>query len=174
MIKKLIPLLIIVLLISPNVAFARRVSVDDKYQASRDEFNNQLQKLSLGKQEKVKQADGLLNDVNQKVSSRFDEDVAKLSAILEEIKERENVTKTTVAYGQGNSKLDNAAYWLNYAAEAVAYQKIQDYTPQIKGDASASNAVLISINRLSSDLGGLKGKVLKAKNELLIVLKNVK
>lgn len=172
--KKIFLVLILFLIVSPQAVFARRVSVDDKYQASRDEFNNQLQKLSIEKREKVKQADSMLNEVNQKVSSRFDEDVAKLSAILEEVKERGNVTKTTVAYGQGDSKLDSAAYWVNYAAEAVAYQKIQDYTPQISGDSGASNAVLNRINKLSGDLGVLRGKVLKAKNELALVLKYVK
>lgn len=88
-----------------------------------------------------------------------------MAAILEEEKSRQHITSTTVAYGQGSTPLEEAEYYLNYAEEAVAYQKIQDYTPQIQS-GNLSSGVQSSLNRLTSDLGVLQNKVLKAKLEI--------
>lgn len=149
----------------PVTTYAR-VTPNDIYQESRQQFESQLAKISDPvKREKVKQADQTLYDINQKVSNRFDSDVAKLAAILEELKSRKNVTKTVVAFGQGDTPLDNAAYWVNYAAEAVAFQKIQSYTPQINGN-DISGPINSSKNGLKGNLGVLAGKILKAKGEV--------
>lgn len=157
----------------PSITLARRTSIDDQYQAKRSAYQEQLKKLSPENQEKVKKADKLLVETNQKVLSRFDEDMAKMTAALEEYKRRQNLEGegTKVAYGQGESQLDQAAYWLNYAAEAVAYQKIADYTPQISGDSSVNGAINAQIADLKADLIGLKGKILKAKGELLKIVR---
>ncbi|OGE44355.1 hypothetical protein A3B45_03695 [Candidatus Daviesbacteria bacterium RIFCSPLOWO2_01_FULL_39_12] len=158
-------LILIFLLVLPSVVSAR-VTPNDYYQQSRANFESQLSKISdVGKRDKVKQADQLLYDINQKVCSRFDEDLNKLSVILEELKRRNGVTETVVAFGQGDTQLDTAAYWLNYAAEAVAYQKIQDYTPSLNL-SSLSGSFTIQINSLKGDLGVLKNKILRAKSEV--------
>ena len=162
---KIALLILIILIILPPVIFAR-VTPNDYYQKSRANFESQLSKISdLGKREKVKQADQMLYDINQKVCLRFDEDLNKLSAILEELKERFNVTETVVAFGQGDTQLDSAAYWLNYAAEAVAYQKIQDYTPSLNL-SNLSGSFTIQTNSLKGDLGVLRNKILRAKAEV--------
>lgn len=148
------------------VTIYARVTPNDIYQEGRQQFENQLSKFSdPAKRDKVKQVDQALYDINQKVSSRFDGDVAKLSAILEELKSRKNVTKTVVAFGQGDTPLDNAAYWVNYAAEAVAYQKIQSYAPQINGN-DITGPINSSKSELRGSLGVLAGKILKAKGEV--------
>jgi len=147
-------LILIFLLVLPSVVSAR-VTPNDYYQQSRANFESQLSKISdVGKRDKVKQ-----------VCSRFDEDLNKLSVILEELKRRNGVTETVVAFGQGDTQLDTAAYWLNYAAEAVAYQKIQDYTPSLNL-SSLSGSFTIQINSLKGDLGVLKNKILRAKSEV--------
>lgn len=92
-----------------------------------------------------------LDQINQKVCSRFDEDALKLAAIMEELKARKKITETRVAYGQVDTPIEQADYWVNFAAEAIAYQKIQKYS---------------SKERLRSDLGVLKNKILRAKNEV--------
>ncbi|MDO8618861.1 MAG: hypothetical protein Q7R49_02825 [Candidatus Daviesbacteria bacterium] len=140
-----------------------RVSVNDTYQAKQSQFEDSVNGLSdPGKKQKILEFNQMLKDVNLKVTSRFDDDMAKMAAILEEFKRRKNVTETTVAYGQGDTPLDSGAYWVNWAQEAVAYQKIQDYTPYFSGN-NVSGAARNSISRLSSDLGTVKNKVLTAK-----------
>ena len=96
-----------------------------------------------------------LDNVNQKVTARFDLDIARLAAIMEEFKKRQGVIETRVAYGEVDTKIEKADYWVNFAAEAIAYQKIQKYSAQ---------------PRLKSDLGVLKNKILKAKNEVSKVI----
>lgn len=158
-------LTLLILLVLPSAVYAR-VTPNDIYEAKRAAFESQLNKISdPTKKEKVRQADQMLYDINQKVCLRFDEDLNKLSAILEELKRRNNVTETVVAFGQGDTQLDTAAYWLNYAAEAVAYQKIQDYTPSLNL-SNLSGSITVRLNELRGDLGVLKNKVLRAKTEV--------
>lgn len=165
-------ILIVIVLFSlctfPSLTFAR-VTPEDIYNEKRSAYEQRLASIQDPlKKEKMQKADLLLQEINQKISSRFDEDVAKLAAVLEELKSRIGAEgqSTIVAYGQGETKLDSAAYWLNYAAEAVAYQKIQDYTPQFSTEAQLAGSVGTSMNRLSGDLGVLRNKIIRAKNEM--------
>lgn len=161
--KKII--LIFLLFLLPATVYAR-VTPNDIYQQKRAAFEAQLNKISdPSKKDKVTQADQMLYDINQKVCTRFDQDLTNLSAILEELKRRNHVTETVVAFGQGDTQIDTAAYWLNYAAEAVAYQKIQDYTPTLNL-SNLAGSITNSTNELKGDLGMLKGKILRAKSEV--------
>jgi hypothetical protein len=163
-IVKLLLIFSFFLLITTNI-FAR-TSVNDLYQAKRIDFENSLSKITdQEKQQAVRQADQLLKETNLKVCDRFDVDVAKMAAILEEEKSRQGINKTVVAYGQGETPLDNAAYYVNFAAEAVAYQKIQDYTPQLNGN-NPKTAVNLSTANLKSNLNTVQGKIIRAKQEL--------
>lgn len=164
-------LLIAVYLNLSSISFAR-VSVNDVYQAKRQAWEEKVAKLSSANQEKVKKADQILKDVNLKICSRFDEDIALLTAIDTEIRSRRGMDSvpTVVAYGSGNTPLENAEYWLNYAQEAVAYQKIADYTTNINGNSSVEGAINSEKASLKSDLGVLKNKILRAKEELRKVL----
>lgn len=156
---------LIIIFFVPPIVFAR-VTPNDYYQKSRANFESQLLKITDSiKREKVNQADQMLYDINQKVCLRFDQDLVNLSAVLEELKKRNGVTETVVAFGQGDTQIDSAAYWLNYAAEAVAYQKIQDYTPSLNL-SNLSGSITYRMNELKGDLGALKNKILKAKNEV--------
>lgn len=92
-----------------------------------------------------------LDLVNQKVSSRFEADVVKLAAIMEELRRRKGITETRVAFGGIDSQIKSADYWVTYAAEALAYQRAQKYS---------------SKNELRSSLEVLKNKILKAKGEV--------
>lgn len=92
-----------------------------------------------------------LDDSNQKVCSRFEADVVKLAAIMEELRRRKGITETRVAFGGVDTQIKSADYWITSAAEAVAYQRIQKYS---------------SKNELRSSLEVLKSKILKAKAEV--------
>lgn len=96
-----------------------------------------------------------LYQVNQKVCSRFEEDVVKLSAIMEELRRRKGITETRVAFGGVDTPIKNADYWVTYAAEAVAYQQAQKYS---------------SKSELRNSLEVLKNKILQAKGEVGKVL----
>ena len=90
-----------------------------------------------------------LSFVNQKVCFRFEEDMNKLAAIMEEVRDRKGITETRVAFGGSDTPIKQADYWINFAAESIAFQKAQKYTSQ---------------NQLKSALEILKGKILKAKS----------
>lgn len=92
-----------------------------------------------------------LDDVNQKVCIRFEEDMSRLAAIMEEVRERLGITETRVAFGGIDDQIKSADYWITYAAEAIAYHRAQNFS---------------SKQQLRSSLEVLKGKVLRAKNEV--------
>lgn len=92
-----------------------------------------------------------LYQVNQKVCDRFQEDVNKLAAIMDEQRERKGITETRVAFGGSDTPIKAADYWVNFGAEAVAFQRVQKYS---------------SKQELRSSLEVLKGKLLRAKNEV--------
>lgn len=92
-----------------------------------------------------------LNQINQKVCSRFEEDVSKLAAIMEEVRERKGITETRVAFGGIDDQIKSADYWITYTAEAIAFQKYQKP---------------LSVGGLKSSLESLRGKVLRAKIEV--------
>lgn len=92
-----------------------------------------------------------LDDVNQKVCSRFEEDVSRLAAIMEELRRRKGIVETRVAFGGVDTPIKSADYWITFAAEAVAFQRAQEYS---------------SKNELRYSLEVLKNKILRAKTEV--------
>lgn len=92
-----------------------------------------------------------LDSVNQKVCGRFEQDVSKLAAIMDEVKDRKGIVETRVAFGQIDDEIKSADYWITYTAEAIAFQKAQKFSSKLK---------------LRNSLEVLKGKVLKAKTEV--------
>lgn len=169
--KRILIIVLFLAIFLPSTVFAR-VSVNDVYQEKRQAWEQQITKLSPANQVKVKKADELLKQINLSVCARFDADIAILTAIDAQIRERRGMDSvpTQVAYGSGNTPLETAEYWLNYAQEAVAYQKIADYTTSISGDSSVDSAIAIQRANLKSDLGGLVNKILRAKSEIAKVL----
>ncbi len=91
------------------------------------------------------------DSINQKVCTRFEEDLGRLAAIMEEVRARKGITETRVAFGGIDDDIKSADYWITYAAEAVAYQRAQKF---------------YSNSNLRYSLETLKGKVLRAKNEV--------
>lgn len=149
----------------PGIISAR-VTPEDIYQQKRSDFTDSLSKIQdQKKKQTVISADQELKKINQSVCNRFQVDIDKMAAILEEEKLRQGATKTIVAYGQGSTPLDSAAYYLNYAAEALAYQKIQDYTPNIS-ESNLAGGINNSSGNLRNNLEILQGKIFRAKTEM--------
>lgn len=98
-----------------------------------------------------------LDDVNQKICSRFEEDVSRLAAIMEELRRRKGILETRVAFGGIDDQIKSADYWITYAAEAIAYHRAQNFSS--KGELKYSLEVL-------------KGKLLKAKGEVGKAIEN--
>ncbi len=92
-----------------------------------------------------------LDQINQKVCDRFEGDVLKLAAIMEELRRREGITETRVAFGGVDTKIKSADYQVTFAAEALAFQRAQKFSSE---------------SQLRSSLGVLRGKILKAKGEV--------
>ena|SRR5258708_6788534 len=89
------------------------------------------------------------DQINQKVCDRFEEDVSRLAAIMDELKDRKGIKETRVAFGGLDTPIKSADYQITYAAEAVAFQRVQKFS---------------SKNELKYSLEALKGKILTAKN----------
>lgn len=92
-----------------------------------------------------------LGDVNQKVCNRFEGDVVKLAAIMEELRRRKGITETRVAFGGVDTKIKAADYQVTYAAEALAYQRAQKFSSKAQ---------------LRNSLEVLKNKILRARAEV--------
>lgn len=102
-----------------------------------------------------------VDEVNQKVCLRFEQDLNKLSAIMEELKRRKGLEgeKTTVAFGTPQNPIESADYWITFAHEALAFQKAKKFS---------------SKNNLRYSLEGVAGKILRAKSEVRKALKYAK
>ncbi len=96
-----------------------------------------------------------LDQINQKVCNRFEEDVLRMAAIMEEVRSRKEITETRVAFGGADTPIKVADYWVNFAAEAIAFQRVQKFS---------------SKNELKYSLETLKNKILTAKNAVGKVL----
>lgn len=92
-----------------------------------------------------------LYQINQKVSDRLEEDTSRMAAIMEELKRRKGILETRVAYGEVDTQIKTADYWITSAAEAIAYQRAQKHS---------------SKTQLKGSLGVLRNKILKAKAEV--------
>lgn len=92
-----------------------------------------------------------LDSINQKVCNRFEGDMVKLAAIMEELRRRKGITETRVAFGGVDTQIKSADYWVTSAAEAVAFQRAQKYASQ---------------SELRKSLEALKDKIFKAKAEV--------
>lgn len=92
-----------------------------------------------------------LEQINQKVCDRFEGDVLKLAAIMEELRRRKGITETRVAFGGVDTQIETADYQVTFTAEALAFQRAQKYSSQAQ---------------LRSSLEVLKDKILKAKIEV--------
>lgn len=98
-----------------------------------------------------------LDDVNQKVCDRFEEEVSRLAAIMEELRRRKGIVETRVAFGGIDDQIKSADYWITYAAEAIAYHRAQNF---------------LGKQQLRSSLEVLRGKVSRAKNEVGRAIEN--
>ncbi len=92
-----------------------------------------------------------LDLINQTVCDRFQVDLNRLGAIMDEYRTRQNITQTRVAYGGVDTSVKSADYWVNFAAEALAYQRAQKYG---------------NVANLRYSLEVLAGKIIKAKGEV--------
>lgn len=96
-----------------------------------------------------------LNQVNQKVCDRFEEDTARLAGIMEEVRRRQGIKETRVAFGGIDTQIKSADYQITYVAEAIAFERAQKFS---------------SASGLRSSLEILRQKVLRAKEEVGKVL----
>lgn len=92
-----------------------------------------------------------LDTINQIVCNRFNDDLNKMAAIMDEVRRRQGITETRVAFGGVDTPIKSADYQITFAAEALAFQRAQKYS---------------SATQLRSSLEVLRGKVLRAKNEV--------
>ena len=88
---------------------------------------------------------------------RFEEDLKKMAAIMDELRKRKGIIETRVDFGGIDTPIKSADYQITYAAEALAYQKAQKFS---------------SKSELKYSLQILANKILKAKVEVKKAIKN--
>lgn len=98
-----------------------------------------------------------LDQINQKVCNRFEEDILRLAAIMEEVRQRKGITETRVAFGGIDTPIKAADYQITYAAEALSYQKVQKF--------SSKQELKYSLQILANKILKAKAEVKKALNE---------
>lgn len=96
-----------------------------------------------------------LDQINQKVCDRFENDTAKLAGIMEEVKNREGIKETRVAFGNVDTPIESADYKITYAAEAIAFERAQKFS---------------SASQLRYSLEALRNKILNAKKAVGVVI----
>jgi hypothetical protein len=169
--KSIVALIILIILVMPNLAWAR-TTPNDLYQEKRAGFENTLSRFQdPAKKSQVLKLDQQLKETNLKIAVRFEEETLKLGAVMEEYKRRQGIKETRVAYGNVDSAIEQADYWVNYAAEAVAYQKIADYTPYGVSENNISASANSAINTIRLDYSVLRGKIMRAKSEVAKLVK---
>ncbi len=94
------------------------------------------------------------DEINQKVTSRFEKDLIKMAAIMEELRRRKGITETRVAFGGIDTPVKAADYQITYAAEALAFQKAQKF--------SSKEDLKYSLQILANKILNAKAKVKKA------------
>ena len=98
-----------------------------------------------------------LNQINQKNCDRFEENVLRMAAIMEEVRSRKGITETRVAFGGSDTPIKSADYYVNFAAEAIAFQRVQSFD-SLRLEKSTG------LFSLRTSLETLKNKILTAKN----------
>ena len=98
-----------------------------------------------------------LNQINQKNCDRFEENVLRMAAIMEEVRSRKGITETRVAFGGSDTPIKSADYYVNFAAEAIAFQRVQSFD-SLRLEKSTG------LFSLRTSLETLKGKIVNAKN----------
>lgn len=96
-----------------------------------------------------------LDVINQTVCNRFNDDLNKMAAIMDEVRERSGITETRVAFGGVDTPIKSADYQITFAAEALAFQRAQKYS---------------SPSQLRSSLEVLRNKILNAKSQVKRVI----
>lgn len=92
-----------------------------------------------------------LDSINQKVCDRFEEDLNKMAAVMDEARERHGITETRVAFGGVDTPIKSADYQVTFAAEAIAFERVQKFS---------------TTSQLKYSLESLKQKILRAKVEV--------
>jgi len=89
-----------------------------------------------------------LYQINQKVCDRFEGDMVKLAAIMEELRRRKGVTETRVAFGGVDTQIKSADYQVTFAAEALAFQRAQKFSSKsavLKSRAFCSSPIMTGV-----------------------------
>ncbi len=89
-----------------------------------------------------------LDQINQIVCSRFEDDMSRLAGIMEEVRNRKGIKETRVAFGGIDDQIKSADYQVTYAAEAIAFQRYRKFS---------------SVAQLRNSLEVIRQKVLRAK-----------
>ncbi len=89
-----------------------------------------------------------LDQINQTVCSRFEDDMSRLAGIMEEVRNRKGIKETRVAFGGIDDQIKSADYQVTYAAEAIAFQRYQKFS---------------SVAQLRNSLEVIRQKVLRTK-----------
>lgn len=152
---------LVVILVNPLLVFAR-VTPEDIANERKATYNAQVKNYSEQNQQKLKNMDKKIQQLNLNICGDLDELMVRQGQILDEYLARNNFKETEA--------IKNARYWITYAHEAVAYQQARIYIFDLTGETNLNRDVNVTINNLLGDITTLKGKVIKSQNILETVV----
>lgn len=151
-----------------------RVNPESIYNDQRQAYEIKRQTYSLENQKELDQYEDEIKNLNAFITTELEQDTLRQGEILDEYIRRNNIPtipETDGIHRNLTDPVENARYWITYAHEAIAFQAAKNYMFGLTGEKNLNKDIIIQIQALQSDIGGLKGKIEKSKQTLVSLLK---
>lgn len=150
-----------------NPAFARTTPEDIANQR-REEYNAKIKNYSPAGKQKLEEFSKKIDALNKAQSNTLEALMLRQGQILDEYIIRNNIDLPVETDGihRRDNPVEETRYWVTYAHEAVAYQAAKIYFINVTGENNINRDIINTISALQSDMGVLKGKVIKSQGVL--------
>lgn len=153
------------LLITPVFA---RTTPEDIANQRKEEYNAKIKNYSPESKQKLEQFSQKIADLNKSQSDILEAIMLRQGQILDEyiLRNKIELPVETDGIHRRDNPVEETRYWVTYAHEAVAYQAAHIYIVGVTGENNIDRDIINTISALQSDMGVLKGKVIKSQKVL--------
>lgn len=157
-----------------------RTQAREQYKAEirklRDQFKQNVSTLKDERKKMViEKIDSKLGAVNERATTRMETIIAKLTSILNRVKEKASTAKLE---GSNTTELDvavlNAENVLATAAAAVSAQQEKEYVIPLQDDSTAKSSVGATLKQLHTDLSAVHQLVVDARQVVRVAVLELK
>lgn len=149
-------------------AFAR-ITPEDIANQRRDEYNAKIKDYSPQSKQRLEEYSQKIADLNKSQTDILEALMLRQGQIVDEyiIRNKIELPVETDGIHRRDNPVENTRYWVTYAHEAVAYQAAKIYFINVTGESNIDRDIINTISALQSDMGVLKGKVIKSQGVLI-------